>query len=170
MERINSGDGLFHDGDPFNGITGTMVTADWLNSIQEELVSVIAAAGLALDPAQSDQLLEAIQTLITDFVAQALTIAMSTAGALRYIEADANVTPGAYLANTEAQAILATLPANPAEGDAITFRDARGTWGVHALTIARNGKNIMGLAENLTVNVADLQFTIWYNGTEWRLV
>jgi hypothetical protein len=63
MQRINSNDGFFHDGDPFNGVQGTMVTADWLNAAQEEIATVIAAAGLALDPAQHDQLLEALVTV-----------------------------------------------------------------------------------------------------------
>lgn len=64
MQRINSDDGLFHDGDPFNGVQGTMVTADWLNAQQEELASVIEAAGLALDPGDNAQLLAALVALI----------------------------------------------------------------------------------------------------------
>lgn len=75
-----------------------------------------------------------------------------------------------YLVDTSVNAVIATLPVAPATGDAITFQDASGTWGVNVLTIGRNGKNIMGLAEDLTVAVSDLQFTVWYNGTEWRLV
>jgi hypothetical protein len=50
MIRINSSDGLFHDGDPSAGTQGTIVTADWLNAIQEvavdtmgDIVSVTAA-------------------------------------------------------------------------------------------------------------------------------
>jgi hypothetical protein len=170
MERINSGDGFFHDGDPFNGVTGTMVTADWLNSIQEELVSVIAAAGIALDPAQSDQLLEAIQTLVAGIVTTALAAAMSTAGAKRYVEAAANLTPGFYLVNTAGGSFPLVLPLNPTLGDAITLEDAGTTWGAHPPTLARNGKNIMGLAEDLVMNAPGSIFSIWYNGAEWRLV
>jgi hypothetical protein len=35
MERINSPDGLFHEGDPASGQKGTKVTADWLNGLQD---------------------------------------------------------------------------------------------------------------------------------------
>lgn len=61
MQRITSSDQLFHDADPFNGVQGTVVTAKWLNAVQEEIVSVIAGAGIALDGAQSNQLLAAIK-------------------------------------------------------------------------------------------------------------
>lgn len=35
MERIDSPDGLFHEGDPASGQKGTKVTAVWLNELQE---------------------------------------------------------------------------------------------------------------------------------------
>lgn len=38
MERIASIDGLFHDGNPFLGVKGTIVTAAWLNALQEIVV------------------------------------------------------------------------------------------------------------------------------------
>ena len=42
MERIDSIDGLFHEGNPATGQKGTKVTAVWLNDLQE---SVIAMGG-----------------------------------------------------------------------------------------------------------------------------
>lgn len=78
MQRINSSDQLFHDGDPFNGIQGTVVTAQWLNSIQEEIVSVIAAAGIALDVNQSNQLLAAIRSVINNSSATVVTTGGTT--------------------------------------------------------------------------------------------
>jgi cysteine synthase len=38
MDRINSADGLFHEGNPSTGVKGTKVTADWLNALQEEVI------------------------------------------------------------------------------------------------------------------------------------
>ncbi|MDA8428948.1 MAG: hypothetical protein M0T70_06795 [Geobacteraceae bacterium] len=35
MDRIESPDGLFHEGNPAQGVKGTKVTAIWLNAIQE---------------------------------------------------------------------------------------------------------------------------------------
>lgn len=66
MQRITSSDQMFHDGDPFNGIQGTVVTAQWLNSVQEEIVSVITAAGIPLNAGQSNQLLAAIRSVINN--------------------------------------------------------------------------------------------------------
>lgn len=40
MERINSVDGLFHDGDPAASQKGTKVTAAWLNALQEVAVGL----------------------------------------------------------------------------------------------------------------------------------
>lgn len=64
MQKINTADGLFEDGNPSNGGLGTIVTAAWLNMVQAEVISVLTAAGIAVDGAKSDQLATAIQTLL----------------------------------------------------------------------------------------------------------
>ncbi|KJV25789.1 hypothetical protein VI06_18305 [Aquitalea magnusonii] len=69
MQKINTPDNLFHDGDPSTGALGTIVTAAWLNSMQGELVSVIEAAGIKLDAARTDQLRLAIAKLVSDAAA-----------------------------------------------------------------------------------------------------
>lgn len=63
MDRIDSPDGLFHEGNPATGQKGTKVTDDFLNDVQEEICNVIEAAGIVLAPATRDQLLTAIQRL-----------------------------------------------------------------------------------------------------------
>lgn len=66
MDRIN---GAGHVGRRFVtedadlGRPPTLITDAWLNSVQEEIVSVILAAGGTLDGVQEDQLLKAINTL-----------------------------------------------------------------------------------------------------------
>ncbi|WP_374556011.1 pyocin knob domain-containing protein [Aquitalea pelogenes] len=69
MQKINTPDSLFHDGDPSTGALGSIVTAAWLNSMQGELVSVIEAAGIKLDAARTDQLKLAIGKLVSDAAA-----------------------------------------------------------------------------------------------------
>lgn len=64
MQRIDSPDHLFHDGDPFNNVQGTMVTAAWATAIQEEVANVIEGAGITLNPAVNTQLRDAIDNLI----------------------------------------------------------------------------------------------------------
>ncbi len=53
-------DGRFHPGDPSIGRLPTKVPAEWLNAVQEEIANVIESRGVALDPAKSNQLFEAI--------------------------------------------------------------------------------------------------------------
>ena len=68
MHRIDSATalpgGVFTEGDPMVPVPATEVSADWLNAVQEETVSVIAAAGIALDKQDNAQLLAAIVALI----------------------------------------------------------------------------------------------------------
>lgn len=59
MLAIDSPDNLFHDGNQATAELGTILTSDWLNGVQSELLTVIAAAGLA--PAEGAQLLQALR-------------------------------------------------------------------------------------------------------------
>lgn len=86
-----------------------------------------------------------------------------------YINSTQVVGPGIYLTDTSAAAFALTLTATPATGTAYEFIDAPGTWSLNSLTINRNGKTIMGIADNLICNNAGLDFRIWYNGSTWRL-
>ena len=51
-----------------------------------------------------------------------------------------------------------TLPASPSAGDMVSFQNSSGTT---TATVARNGSNIMSLAENMTVDVS-LGMTLMY--------
>ena len=68
MHRIDTstatGDGRFTEGDPLVPIPATVVSADWLNSVQEELVNMLSAAGITPDKADDAQLLAAISQII----------------------------------------------------------------------------------------------------------
>jgi hypothetical protein len=83
---------------------------------------------------------------------------------------DFNATAGSrYGFDTTAGVVTATLPASPATGDAIYFADASGTTSTNNFIIARNSQTIMGSASNMTVNVNDQSFGLFYNGTTWRV-
>ncbi|WVR18346.1 hypothetical protein y223_00066 [Bordetella phage PY223] len=56
--------GFFTEGDPVGGIAPTVVTGDWANMVQEELMSILTAAGIAPDKAANAQVLAAIQAII----------------------------------------------------------------------------------------------------------
>lgn len=71
--------------------------------------------------------------------------------------------------DTRVAAFTITLPASPANFTEIVFADHYNQWATRNLTIARNGQNIEGLAEDLVCNVAGLQITLRYEGTTWRV-
>src|SRR6056300_49691 len=68
--------------------------------------------------------------------------------------ADFNAVAGeGYFVDTNSVgAVTATLPGSPSAGDTIAFKDYAGTFGTNALTIARNGNNIQGVANDSQIS------------------
>jgi len=58
-----------------------------------------------------------------------------------------------YPCDTSSGGFTLTLPASPAAGNSVHFFDVEGTFDINRLTIGRNGNNILGLAEDLEVDV-----------------
>lgn len=54
----------FTEGKPGAGVPATVVTSDWLNAVQEEIVSVIEYAGIALSRPDNAQLAKALKRLL----------------------------------------------------------------------------------------------------------
>lgn len=69
MKRIDNStatvDNLFTEGNPVSGQAATIMAAQWLNVLQEEIANVIESAGITLDQTGADdtQLLQAIPLL-----------------------------------------------------------------------------------------------------------
>ncbi|RJF84797.1 hypothetical protein D3877_09960 [Azospirillum cavernae] len=59
----SSGRSLFTEGSPATGVPATVITADWLNGVQGEMLTVIQTAGLAPSGGDHTQLLQAIRTI-----------------------------------------------------------------------------------------------------------
>lgn len=70
-------DNKFTDGDPVGGIQATIVTDDWLNEMQEELMSILAAASIAPVKGTQNQVLKAIRSLGVGSVGAASNVRMS---------------------------------------------------------------------------------------------
>ena len=71
MPPVQTPDNLFHDGNPLTGELGTIVDAEHLNNVQgavrdaqSELITVLTAAGINVDPAKQNQLLTALKALL----------------------------------------------------------------------------------------------------------
>lgn len=56
--------GYFTKGDPASSVPATVVTDDWLNAMQEEIMSLLAAAGITPDKTNFTQVLASIRELI----------------------------------------------------------------------------------------------------------
>lgn len=76
-----------------------------------------------------------------------------------------------YLCDTTAAAFTVTLPAAPSVGDLIAFSDAGSTFDTKNLTIGRAALNIMGIGEDMVVNVKNVSFSLVYAsaGLGWRI-
>ena len=74
-----------------------------------------------------------------------------------------------YFVDTSAARTL-TLPASPNLGDTIVIYDASGTAATNNITIARNGSNINGVADNAIIDVNQASSLFVYTGSTvgWR--
>lgn len=63
--------GFFTSGNPQTGTAATVVTSDWLNMVQEELLGVVVLAGINPDKTNNNQLAAAIVSLLSKFASVA---------------------------------------------------------------------------------------------------
>ena len=73
--------------------------------------------------------------------------------------------------DTSSGTVTVTLPELPSIGDNVTFNDYAGTCDVNPLIIDRNGNLIMGLAEDLVVDVRHASNSLIYSGLSqgWKI-
>ena len=76
-----------------------------------------------------------------------------------------------YLLDTSSGAFTLTLPLTPSAGDTIKIVDFAGTFENFNLTISRNGEKIMGLDEDMTVDMNNASFGLVYTNAAngWRI-
>lgn len=75
IEAPTTSPGYFTKGNPGLAVPATLVSQDWLNSVQEELANVIEAAGLTLAKGTNNQLLAALLGISLDYSEPQFTIA-----------------------------------------------------------------------------------------------
>ena len=76
-----------------------------------------------------------------------------------------------YFVDTSGGAKTITLPASPQTGDQVSILDLASTFDTNNCTIGRNSRKIMGLTEDLVLNVEDEAITLVYTGDSygWKL-
>ncbi len=77
-----------------------------------------------------------------------------------------------YCIDTTSAVVTLTLPASPSNGDKVGYIDCNSQFATHNLTVARNGHTIMGLSQNMTVNLNNQGGTLIYYSTnsDWRFL
>jgi len=82
------------------------------------------------------------------------------------------VSGNGYFVNTTSGTITVTLPASPSAGDIVSIADYTNTFQTNAVTVARNGSPIGGIASNALLSTEGQSVTFVYvDGTEgWKNV
>lgn len=93
------------------------------------------------------------------------------AGLWNYVTSNTTLSAGLYMVDASNQAnINLTLPASPTTGSTITLQDANNSWSTNLPVLLNNGQTIMGSSSPLTLDASNITLTIWFNGSDWRLV
>ena len=78
---------------------------------------------------------------------------------------------GDYIyADTTGGTFIITLPITPTAQDSVTILDNTSNFDTQNLTVARNGETIMGLEEDMNLDVSSKEYKFTYNGSDWRVV
>ena len=122
------------------------------------------ATGFASAPTLSGQLLS--------WNGSAFAWAAPGSPGITYVAVTTNYTAAAnegVLTDTSGGAFTVTLPAAPATGAQVVIADAGGAWGTNNLTVGRNGSTIVGLAENMLLDISGASVQFVYDGTTWEV-
>ena len=82
-----------------------------------------------------------------------------------------HIFPSAHV-TTGVPDLVITLPSSPSVNDRISISDYNASFEDYNLTIARNGKKIVGIEEDFVCDMNNLSLTFVYTGTTqgWRIV
>ena len=108
--------GSFTEGDPNVGTAATVMTDDWANAVQEEIVAVIAAAGIGLSMPSNVQLLAALGVLIY----RAVPAGAVQAFAMSAVPAGWLACDGALISRTVCPALFTAIGVVDGAGDGAT--------------------------------------------------
>jgi hypothetical protein len=66
-------------------------------------------------------------------------------------------------------AFTVTLPITPVANETVSIQDIIGNFSTISVTVARNGQTIMGLAEDIVLNIDNSNSQFLFTGTDWRV-
>lgn len=155
--------GYFTDGDPGGAIPATVVSEDWLNAVQEELVGVIVAAGLSPDKTSQTQLLAAIRAIASGLGSGVLSKAFADTGYVAVI--------GARIVqwNTSGGNCVQNLPAaSGVAGQRWIFLKTTGD--ANTVTLTPNGSEKINNDASLAIDTQYSSVELMSIGTGWILL
>lgn len=136
--------GYFSEGNPSGSVPATIVTADWANSVQEEILGVVLSTGLTPSKTNNAQLLAAIIALGGNFAgvvlhAAGVTLGSAHVGRINSLSSNTSMTLSLPLANSVSA------------GKSIAFIGAGAS---AVLTVARSGTDY--IADPLGTSTASI--------------
>jgi len=150
-------------------ITAGTITADKLNSTLDLSSKTVTLPNTSVTNAQlagsiaNSKLANSTLTINGSSVSLGSSI---SAGALNWQVVQTTgftaVAGRGYFCNTTSTAFTVTLPATPTIGDTVALVDYAGTFATNKLTIARNGSNIQGVANNSLIGTNRASITLVY--------
>lgn len=75
----------------------------------------------------------------------------------------------AVLADSSGGSFTVNVPTGGTVGQKFSVIDPSDSWATNAVTLGRNSQTIMGLAEDMTLNIAGLSLDFIHNGSTWSL-
>lgn len=161
--------GFFNHAPAGSGNTPTVVTADWCNTIQEELAAVVEGAGIALDKTNHAQLLAAIQTIGANSAGSLFGMITSNTPGLETTSVsiaigqarDTTNTANIVLAAPIAKLLTAVWAAGTGNGgrDLATALAAGQTWHLHVILDPANGAVDALFSQSVTAPTLPAGFT-----------
>lgn len=170
-------DGRFTEGDPTVPVPATTVSADWLNAVQDEVLAVLSAAGLAPAKNNNAQLLAALKKIVGTVNALTAT-RLETARAIDGVPFDGTAdihhyTTCATAAGTAAKtAALAGFKLQTGSALRVKFANANTAAGA-TLNVGSTGEKPLyyqGKAVPAGLPAAGRMYTVVFNGAQYEIV
>ena len=170
-------DGRFTEGDPTVPVPATTVSADWLNAVQDEVLAVLSAAGLAPAKNNNAQLLAALKKIVGTVNALTAT-RLETARAIDGVPFDGTAdihhyTTCATAAGTAAKtAALAGFKLQTGSALRVKFANANTAAGA-TLNVGGTGEKPLyyqGKAVPAGLPAAGRMYTVVFNGAQYEIV
>jgi hypothetical protein len=150
-------------------ITPGTITADKLNSTLDLSSKTVTLANSTVTNAQLAGSIANAKLANSSLTINGTSVSLGSsisAGSLQWQSVQTSgftaVAGRGYFCNTSSAAFTVTLPASATIGDTIALVDYAGTFATYNLTIARNGHNIQGVANNSLISTNRASVTLVY--------